>query len=98
MPRYPHWTMEPCLHTPDLDRRLRLAAQAWLDNPRYRSAWTERLAAMQQDPEYAEHVRGLSVDEALTSGVVATILIEMGLAQMGIGRDTPPGPALSETM
>jgi hypothetical protein len=93
MPRYTHWTMEPCLHTTDLDRRLRLAAQRWLDNPQYRAAWAQRLAAMQHDPDYAEQLRGVSVDEALTNGVVATILIEQGLLQMGIGREAHAGPS-----
>jgi hypothetical protein len=87
MARYPHWTMEPCLHTADLERRLRLAAQRWLDNPRYREAWAQRLRDLRKDPEYAEQLQGASVDDALTNGVVAAILIEQGLLQMDIPRE-----------
>ena len=92
MPRYPHWTMEPCLHTPDLARRLRLAGQRWLGDPRYRAAWAQRLEDLKKDPEYAEQLEGTSVDEALTNGVIAAILIEQGLVQMGIPREPEPGP------
>ena len=91
MVRYPHWTMEPCLHTEDLGRRLRAAAAAWLKNPAWRAAWVERLEQMKKDPEYAADLEGRSIEEALTNGVVAAILIEQGLAQMQIprGADRP---------
>ena len=85
--------MEPCLHTADLDRRLRTAAQRWLENPQYRAAWSNRLETLRQDPDYAEQLRDVSVDEALTSGVVAAILIEQGLLQMGIPREPEAGPS-----
>ncbi len=96
MSRYPHWTFEPCLHSADLDRRLRLAAQRWLDDPRMRAAWTQHLAVLRQDPELGKDLEGVTVDEALTNGVVAGMLLEQGLLQMGIGRgDEPARPARS---
>jgi hypothetical protein len=87
MPKYPHWTMEPCLHTPDLTRRLRLAAQRWLEVPAYRAAWEQRLEEMKKDPQYAGSLEHASVEDALTGGVVAAILIEQGLLRMDIPRE-----------
>ena len=92
MPKYPHWTMEPCLHTSDLDRRLRAAAARWLANPAWRAAWEQRLEELRKDPEYAASVGDATVDEALTNGVVAGILLEQGLLQMDIPRGRDAGP------